>query len=657
MLTEELNKLDKDQLTRIAEIWSAPKIPSDKRSIINLLSRLAVDEYYLKGVLEKLTPVQVKIYSVMAQSRKVMTLGEISRKVQLQPINVEQELVVLKHLMLAYQRKNRERITNNLDKYYPFEEIKSVVSIDTNQKGEKFQISIQKEIMQKGVEQLDKKYLAGLGKGLRKRDAAAKAVEEEAIVKQLKSLNDGEVVLIDEAFSNGGIIEISSARIILDEQKLEVEKTLRRLHENFILRDEYFIDERFVRVLVLPVEIFDYLCEQPIFPKNAGIKELQQKIVCNQLDFVLNVKKLLLFISNKGLTLSQSEKIKQADMKKSESALLEMDLNLFPEKSQVHQIEIILPFLKIFDLVELRDDNVILKENFEEFLKLEPLPLIKDLIEETALAAERRQVGNEVFLPLEMPFYRRNILDRCVQTINESKGIYVKVLVAQLIREWVIMSPGFRVRNFKNLYIESRSSIVSALFYMHIYGLLDVEYPKRFITISELGRHYFYNEPLSEDNRQGAVIINPDASLVAMPDKLSIFGIHMLKSFTELKEFDRIYNFQITKESLQEGIMLGNKVENFTAFLEDVSKNKIPQNLMFLIQDWSEELPIVSIEEGVVLLETSDPKLTDLLLGQIKGKKIVKKELSDTAMIIYRNRIQEVMEISEKLEMIVKLIR
>ena len=41
---------------------------------------------------------------------------------------------------------------------------------------------------------------------------------------------------------------------------------------------------------------------------------------------------------------------------------------------------------------------------------------------------------------------------------------------------------------------------------------------------------------------------------------------------------------------------------------------------MFLINDWSKDLPIVSIEERVVLLETSDPSLTELLLGQIKGK-------------------------------------
>ncbi|MCB1146453.1 MAG: helicase, partial [Leptospiraceae bacterium] len=334
MLLEELNKLDKDQLARIAEIWGVPKIPSEKKSIINILKKVSVDEYYIKLILEKLTPVQVKIYSLIVASKSTLTLGEISRKVLLQPINVEKELMVIKHLMLVYQRKNRERITNNLDKYFPFEEIRALVSVDTNQNGEKFQLSIKKEIEQKGIDVLEPKYRSALGKSTNRKEIAENSVKEETLAKLLKGLSDGEINLLDEAFSNGGILEINAARVIMDEQKLPVEKTLRKLHDFYILRDIYFIDERFVRVLLIPVELYEYLRKSPVFPKITGVKEQQQKNLSNELDFVLNLKRLLLFISRKGLTLSQSERLKQADMKKSEKDLIEIDANLFPEKSQ-----------------------------------------------------------------------------------------------------------------------------------------------------------------------------------------------------------------------------------------------------------------------------------------------------------------------------------
>lgn len=656
MLIEELNRLTPEQLIRVCEIWGpAAKIPKDKRSLVTLLKKTILDEFYLKGVLEKLTPIQVQIYSVLIASKSTLTLGEVSRRIRMQPINVEKELAVLKHLMLVYQRKNRERITSNLDKYFPYEEIREIVSISENNHGEKFKLSVIK-IIDQGTE-LDPKYKKLLGRASNVKKLAETAIADDVLEGIIKTLNDGERALVDEAFGNGGICEIHAARIVLDEQKLDFEKTIRKIDSLNILKDVYFIDERFVRILVLPIEVFDYLKRNPLFPKQQGIRESQQKIISNEMDFILNMKKLLLFISNKGLTLSQSEKIKQADMKKSETAALEMDLRLFPEKSQVHLIEITLPFLKLFDLVELRQDNIILKEAYEEFLTKNPLDLLKEVLKEVSLAAEKRMVGNEVFLPIDIPFFKQDVLNHCVSVIKNAESIYCKVLVSELLREWVVLSPGFRVHDFKATYIEKRSEIVSALFYMHLFGLLEIEYPKRLIRLSQLGLHYFDDVELSDEDKEGALIVNADATIIAMPDKLSLFGIHMLKSFTELAEFDRVYHFQVTKESLQQGILLGNKIEDFLEFLKVVSKNRIPQNLMFLISEWSEDLPIVTIEEGVVLLETTDSKLTELLLGQMKGKKILKKELSSTAMVISKSKINEVMEMAEKHEMIVKLVR
>jgi hypothetical protein len=658
MLQEELNKLEIDQLKRIAEIWDIPKVPVDKKNIIQALLATAVDEYYLKGVLEKLTPLQVQIYAIIIESSNILTLGEISRKIKLLPINVEKELAVLKHLMLVFQRKNRERITSNLDKYYPYEEIRNVIKIEYNDNGEKLTYSIEKNLQSTDFDKIDPKYIKLVQKIDKSTTAIHKtAVTDEALENVINDLNDAELFILDEAFTNGGIIEINAARIIMQEKKLMPEKTLRRFHSLQVLIDTYYIDERFVRALVIPIELFNYLKRNPVFPKTSGIKELQHRIISNEFDFILNIKKLLLFISNKGLTLAQSEKIKQADIKKSEESLLEMDLRLFPEKSQVHLIEIILPFLKLFNLVDLRGEDIILLETYEEFLQKEPFSTLRELMETTAEASEKRMVGNEVFLPLDVPFFKKDILHKCLKMIEMEEGIFVKVLVASLIREWVVLTPEFRIRNFKNMYHENRSSIVSGLFYLSIFGLLEVEYPKRFIKLSPLGRSYFYNDELKNEDNPGAVIVNPDATIVAMPDQLSIYGLHLLKSFTVLKDFDKIYNFQITKESLQEGLLLGNNINEFIEFLNFVSKNRVPQNVLFLINDWSEVLPIVNIEEGVVLLETGSSKLMESLMGQIKSKKIVKKELSDTAIIIYKNKVQEVMEVAEKLEMIVKLIR
>ncbi|MDH5720093.1 MAG: helicase-associated domain-containing protein [Spirochaetia bacterium] len=658
MIVEELEKLETEQISRIAEIWGISKDITDRKRLIQAINETTTNAYFLKGILEKLTPVQVKIYSVIIESRSILTLGEISRKIHMQPINVEKELTVLRHLMLVYLRKNRERITSNLDKYYPFEDIRKIIKIKNNDNGEIFRFSLEKEIPLLAPENLDKEYQKIIGGlSLAKKEISANAIDKKTIEKILGLLNEKEIHLVDEAFSNGGMIEIHSARILIDELKIPLEETIRKLDRLNILKDIYYVDERFVRVLVLPEEIFEYLRINPLFPQVRGVKQTHDKRVSNYLDFILNIKKLILYISNKGLSLAQSEKLKQVDMKKSESSLIDMDTELFLEKSQIPQIEIILPFLKMFELVELKGENIVLKENFEEFIKINPIELMKKILEQTPIAAEKRQVGNEVFLPLDVPFYKSQILEKCVNIIAHSKEIYSKVLVADMIRDWIVLSPGFKIRDFKNIFIEKRNLIVSALFYLHIFGMFEIEYPKRRIKFSQLGMHFFFEGEINEENQKGGIIINPDATVVAMPDKLSIMGLHLLKSFSILKDYDQVYNFQLTKESLQQGLLLGNDIETFIEFLNDVSKNRIPQNVMFLINSWSEDLPIVTIEEDVVLLETSDIKLTELLKGQTKGKKIIKKELSATALVISKNKIAEVMEIAEKNEMIVKLIR
>ena len=92
-------------------------------------------------------------------------------------------------------------------------------------------------------------------------------------------------------------------------------------------------------------------------------------------------------------------------------------------------------------------------------------------------------------------------------------------------------------------------------------------------------------------------------------------------------------------------------------FLRDSSKAELAQNLLFLFDDWSKNLPIVNITEDCVLVRTTDPHVMELLTGQIKGKKIIIEEISPEAILIDKNKIQDVIQVAEKLNMIIKLVR
>lgn len=661
VLLQELNKLELTDLKKIATTWNITKFnPKDKKHAVSQVYESFLDEFLLKGVLEKLTPIQVTILSHILKNKNVHTLGEIVRKVALPPLNVEMELNVLRKFYLLYQRKNRERLTNNLDKYHAFEEIASLIKLDLNQKGEKFKIGLDKAHIKLTPAQIPQEWWKGVGS--KKPDSLDEflkhATSEDSIRLLLDSMEDLERDVVLHIFTHGGVIEMEVLRNYIHVNRGKYEVLIPSLIDRHIIFDTYYIDEKFIRIVTLPKEIFHFLQKNTLLPPNKrNTKQKQEKIARNDLDFFLNIKKMISFISRKGLSLAKSGKIKQADNKRTEQDLLKPDIEIFPEKGQVYQIELILPILKILGLVDIKGENIVLVGEVEHFQKKDIFEIMNIVIHEVNEIRSKRFNPPEVFSALEVPFYDKPILDKIVNIIIDMERVQLSVLFANVVRDNLVFSPGFKIKNFESDLLDLKKEIVSSIFYLHLFGLLDVEYPNRYLSLSELGKQYFLNRPISRITEKGGITINPDFSIIAFPEKCSMVGIHLLKVFTELKDYDRVYTFVLTKDSFQHGILLGYDQNLFIQFLRESSKAELAQNLLFLFDDWSKNLPIVNVVEDCVLVRTQDVHVMELLAGQIKGKKIIVEEISPDAILIDKNKIQDVIQYAEKLNMIIKLIR
>jgi hypothetical protein len=661
VLILELNKLDLPELKKIASTWNIIKFNAkDKKQGVAQIYESFQDEFLLKGVLEKLTPIQVTILSHILKNKNVQTLGEIVRKVLLPPLNVEMELNVLRKFHLLYQRKNRERLTNNLDKYHTYDEIANLVKLDFNQKGEKFKLGLDKNHIKLTPPQIPSEWWKPIvsKKPDSLEDFLKVASTTESISTLLGSLDDMERDVVLYIFTHGGVIEMEVLRNYIHVNRGKYEIVIPHLLTKHIVFDTYYIDEKFIRIVTLPKEIFHFLQTNTLIPPaKKNTRQKQERVVKNELDFFLNIKKMISFISRKGLSLAKSGKIKQADNKRTEQELLKPDIEIFPEKGQVYQIELILPILKILGLVDIKGENIILSVDIDSFQKKDIFEVMSLVIHEVNEIRSKRFNPAEVFAALEVPFYDKPILDKIVKIIIEMEKVNLSVLFANVIRENLVLSPGFKIKNFEMDLIDLRKEIVSSLFYLHLFGLLDVEYPHRYLNLSELGKQYFQNKPISRITERGGITINPDFSIIAFPEKCSMVGIHLLKVFTELKDYDRVYTFVLTKDSFQQGILLGYDQNLFIQFLRESSKAELAQNLLFLFDDWSKNLPIVNVIEDCVLVRTQDAHVMELLTGQIKGKKIILEEISHDAILIDKNKIQDVIQVAEKLNMIIKLIR
>jgi len=654
-LLTELIKLDGNTLKRLLNIWNIKKIPKDKKGQIKVLMATMENEFFVKGILEKLSAIQIQIYlEIISQEEMMLTLGEIAKKFSLPPNSAEMELGVLKRYFLVYQRKNRERLTNTLDRYYAYPQSAQTIKIHYDKPIDVFSQTIV-DIINKHKKEDKLNELDAIWQKTEKIDLTT---IEENLKHIISELSEIEEELLLTVFNQGGVIEINPARELLEKNKAKWEDIIIKFNKLLLLRDDFFIEEKFVRVLVMPEEVFQYIVKNPIIPKSPkGVRRSLERISKNDLDFFINIKKLIVYILKRGITLSKSGKIKQTDLRDTENFLLPIDIELFKEKSQIFQVELILTVMRILDIVRIKKDDIVLRNDWEEILKDDPLELLKKTLKAIEESEERIIPYEEVFEPIYVPFYKKKIHQAVIKTLlKQERNIYY-VIMALLIRENIILDKNFTIKDFPDNLSNYIKELTSSLFYLQLFGYLKVEYPDRWISFSELGLHLVKKTPIKKEDEKGAIAINPDLSIIAFPEKLSLNGLYKLKVFCELKSFENIYTFQFTRDSFYTAWMINEDVDNFVHFLEKTSLTELPQNLLFSINEWKNNIPLVSITDECVVVKTREPNHMELLLGQISDKDIIIEQLSPTTIIIEPESIQYVIEISEKLNLLVKLIR
>ncbi|MCS7204169.1 MAG: helicase [Leptospiraceae bacterium] len=654
-LLVELLKIDGNTLKRLLTIWNIKKIPKDKKNQIKTLMAVMSDEFYVKGILEKLSSIQIQIYlEILSVKDKVLTLGEIARKFSLPPNNAEVELGVLKRYFLVYQRKNRERLTNTLDRYYAYPQSVNAIQFTERKPQEIFQqriIDVIERIRKEGK-------LNTLNPIWQTHEKLTDTQIQENIAKLIGELNEVEEELVLAAFKQGGILEINTAREIIDKHKLHWEEVIIKLHKQLLLIDEFFVEERFVRILVMPADVFDYIVKNPIVPKAPkGVKKSLEKITDNQLDFFINIKRTIAYILKRGITLSKSGKLKQTDLRDTENILLPVDIQLFKEKSQIYQIELTLSIMRVLDILRIKKDDVVLRNDWEDLLKKDPLEILKKTLKAIEEIEEKLVRYEEVFEPVHVPFYKKKVFQSVVKTLlKQERNIYY-VIMALLIRENIILKNDFTMKDFSERLSAYEKELVSALFYLQLFGYLQVEYPDRWISFSKLGLHMVKKEPLKKENQKGGVYVNPDLSIIAFPEKLSLSGLYYLKTFCELKSFENIYTFQFTRDSFFLALLMKEDPNDFINFLKEVSPTDLPQNLLFSINEWKNNLPLVTITDECVVVKTKESQHMELLIGQISNKDYIIEQLTPNTIIIEQEAIPELIELAEKMNLLVKLYR
>ena len=139
-----------------------------------------------------------------------------------------------------------------------------------------------------------------------------------------------------------------------------------------------------------------------------------------------------------------------------------------------------------------------------------------------------------------------------------------------------------------------------------------------------------------------------------IPDKdIDPSSLYLIMAYTEMIRQDVVIEAAITKSSIINASKRGMNFEKFISTLKKYAKNEIPQNLEFLLEDWTKQTISINISRPVLLYSSHPNYIDELMYGT--ASKAVKERISENHVILHRENIDEVVKFSKKFDVILNI--
>jgi len=187
-------------------------------------------------------------------------------------------------------------------------------------------------------------------------------------------------------------------------------------------------------------------------------------------------------------------------------------------------------------------------------------------------------------------------------------------------------------------------------------GVIDIHNGS--LTLSDIGEEVFQSRtktPREADTavQKKAIYINPDFTMVIPLEEIESKSLYHLLAYVHILKHDVIMHVQIGKESIVKAKKRGMQLKKFLEILSALSKNEIPQNMKFLLNEWSRQTVELAVS-SVILLKTSHPNFIDeLIIGKMKH--CVIDRISDTCAIIQKDCIDDIIKTGRKKDAVITL--
>ncbi len=618
-INESIQKITQESMKSIADVVSRGQ-SSEKAVLSGLLSITGIDSL-LKNLSENELTVLAHVYS----GDDGITLIDLEKKTGISVDILDACAASLSQYLLIYTIKNRQLLTNKLDKLYGIEEIGPFINFTDNT-----------EIAAEAGRIRDSLCSPDSGK-----------TPHEPLLKDKKAFQ-----LLTETIKLGGVIPLEKSVELLG---AAAESAIQKCINSGILKHCSIITPGYgTYFTVFPEYASELLKKSYKKPSKSSPR------IHNRYRILLNLLKAYDSISGNGLFLTKQMNFRKIDIKRIEDSMLRMmrlDGSSVPAEDSALFVLFILSRLQCLKVR--KDSASISLRKIRDYFGAP-----SSLIAEVLAIFDSNDPRNDYFpSPLRIP--EMSVIDCSLETaalLRQADPEYLKTaivsgLTAMQGRKFGETAP------HTNLPQQESEDALALLFLL---GIIEEEGGQ--LTLSDIGEMVssVRNNDSSElkpeeeatDGEQPpsfkkCVYINPDFTLMVPSEELPSDSQFFLLTHTDIENDDVIINCTITRSSVVQAQKRGIPMELFMDSLEKHARNKIPQNLSFLIQEWSRQTIRIDIN-NTILLRTSHPSfIQDILLS--KKKKAIIEQISPNYAIVDRNHLDDIIKIARTGDTVVSL--
>ncbi|MBN2158096.1 MAG: helicase-associated domain-containing protein [Spirochaetes bacterium] len=608
-INEAIKKLSPDDMRELAARLQLRK--KTKRDLLGAMTTATG----LHGLFKSLDTNCLRVLKVVYAYPDGATFVEIQRELKLDIPVIEKATEILSRNLLVYTIKNRQMLNTKMDKAYGITEIAEHISI----------------VEPKAItDRLHKNFLH---------------LEMQKLNQDLeKTIKDRDVkALLKFMAESGCVVTLDAARDRLPAKSADrvlagmISQNLVTLYQGYRPDfNSYLIMQDRISPSVAAMDDHD-----------DARKKLQ---VRNRYYLLQNLLHAFDIISTFGLFLTKQQEFRKIDIRRISEAMLTLkNLNgsdLSPEESA----QLSMFILNRIGCLKLNKDIAAIS-----------LSEIRNEIEQPLLLAKRvlkcASPGSfdEFFKPpFEMPDYEfsKSII-KLLNKLRTATYDYVRITMLT----GTLSEADERAFAESILDLEEQNvRFGTAMNFLCITGIIDVSSGK--IALSDIGRDlansmlktYAAEEPAAPVRN---LYINPDFTLMIPAHELGSETLYHLLTHTDITKNDVIINAVISKSAIVRAQKRGMSLNRFLEALQSHSKNELPQNLDFLLREWSSQTINIKISQSI-LLTSSHPEFIDELLLGIAKEGIVER-ISQNHALVRKDYIDEIIKVGRKKDAVISL--